>query len=129
MKLGQFFAFFALVTSMLGVAFSMVDFLGDGLKMKRAGKQRGLLCAIVFLPPFILTVLDPSIFVTALGFAGGFGETFLNGLIPVMFVWVGRYVRKLPGREQLFGGRALLAILFLLSLAVAAFEVAFVLLN
>jgi len=127
MKLGQFFAFFALITSMLGVAFSMVDFLGDGLKIKRTGKQRAILCAIVFLPPFILTTLDPSIFVTALGFAGGFGEAFLNGLIPVMFVWVGRYMMKLGGRKQLFGGRILLAILFILSLSVAAFEVAFVL--
>jgi tyrosine-specific transport protein len=122
MKLGQFFAFFALITSMLGVAFSMVDFLADGLKMQRAGKQRVLLSFIVFLPPFILTVLNPAIFVTALGFAGGFGEAFLNGLIPVMLVWVGRYVRKIEGQEQIPGGRLLLAILFILSLSVAVFE-------
>ncbi|HEX2582722.1 MAG TPA: aromatic amino acid transport family protein [Chlamydiales bacterium] len=122
MKLGQFFAFFALITSMLGVAFSMVDFLADGLKMQRAGKQRILLSFIVFLPPFVLTVLDPAIFVTALGFAGGFGEAFLNGLIPVLLVWVGRYIRKMGGQEQIPGGRLLLAILLLLSLSVAVFE-------
>jgi tyrosine-specific transport protein len=127
MKLGQFFAFFALITSMLGVAFSMVDFLGDGLKIKRTGKQRALLCLIVFLPPFVLTVLDPAIFVTALGFAGGFGEAFLNGLVPVMLVWVGRYVRQIGGREQIPGGRLVLAILFVLSLSVAVLEIIFVL--
>ena len=129
MKLGQFFAFFALITSMLGVSFSMVDFLADGFKIKRTGKYRVLLCFLVFFPPFILTVLDPKIFVTALGFAGGFGEAFLNGLIPVMLVWVGRYFRKLDGKEQLGGGRPLLSILFALSLSVAVFEILFVLTN
>jgi len=127
MKVGQFFAFFALITSMLGVSFSMVDFLADGLKVKRTGKWRVFLCFTVFFPPFILTVLDPKIFVTALGFAGGFGEAFLNGLIPVMLVWVGRYSRKIGGREQLGGGRLLLALLFMLSLSVAVFEILFVL--
>ena len=39
---GRYFAFFAVITSMLGVAFSMVDFLGDGLKMSRTGWSRGL---------------------------------------------------------------------------------------
>lgn len=38
--IGQYFAFFAIVTSMLGVAFSMVDFLGDGLKVSRNGLMR-----------------------------------------------------------------------------------------
>ncbi len=129
MKLGQFFAFFALVTSMVGVAFSMVDFLGDGLKIKRTGHQRIYLCLAVFIPPFILTSLDPKIFITALGFAGGFGEAFLNGLIPVSLVWVGRYIRKIDGHKQLPGGKLLLGALFILSLSVAAFEVAFVLMG
>jgi len=126
MTFGQFFAFFALVTSMLGVAFSMVDFLGDGLKIDRKGKHRILLCIVIFLPPFILTAIDPNIFVTALGFAGGFGEAFLNGLIPVSLVWVGRYIRKLGGRELVPGGKIMLGLLFALAMAVAAFEIVFV---
>ena len=127
MRLGQFFAFFAIVTSMLGVAFSMVDFLGDGLKDRWLGKQRLLLCLLVFIPPLFLTAIDPKIFVMALGFAGGFGEAFLNGIIPVSLVWVGRYGRQMGGREQVPGGRWMLGLLFVLSLVVAGFEIAFVL--
>jgi len=121
--LGQFFAFFAIVTSMLGVAFSMVDFLADGLQVK--GK-RWLLCTLVFFPPFLLSALDPSIFVTALGFAGGFGEAFLNGVLPVAFVWVGRYMRGLEGRELVVGGRGMLGMLFAVAVAVAVSEIVFV---
>src|SRR5579872_2162722 len=35
MQVAQFFAFFAIITSMLGVAFSMVDFLADGMKDRK----------------------------------------------------------------------------------------------
>jgi tyrosine-specific transport protein len=81
----------------------------------------------VFLPPFFLSLLDPSIFVTALGFAGGFGEAFLNGLLPVAFVWVGRFMRKLDGKALVPGGRWMLALLFILALTVAISEIIFVL--
>lgn len=126
-QLGQFFAFFAIVTSMLGVAFSMVDFLGDGLNVKRTGAIRVMLCGAVFLPPFLFSSIDPSIFVLAIGFAGGFGEAFLNGILPVALVWVGRYGRGLGGREQIPGGEISLGLLFALSLIVMGCEIAFVL--
>lgn len=109
---GRYFAFFAVITSMLGVAFSMVDFLGDGLNWKRTGASRILLTILTFLVPCALTIIDPAIFVTAIGFAGGFGEAFLNGLLPIAMVWVGRYHLKLEGMHQLTGDRRLLRILF-----------------
>ncbi len=127
MKAAQFFAFFAIITSMLGVAFSMVDFLADGMNIKaKGGWSRILLCLIVFMPPFLFSVLDPTVFVTAIGFAGGFGEAFLNGLLPVAMVWVGRYQRNLGGHEQLPGNKAMLALLFAFGLAVMILEIIFV---
>lgn len=125
MQTGQFFAFFALTTSMLGVAFSMVDFLGDGLKMRRTGSSRIFLCLLVFLPPFIFSAIDPAIFVLAISFAGGFGEAFLNGLLPIALVWIGRYHRKLESQPQLFGDKKLLILLFSAALSVVAFEIIF----
>lgn len=109
---GRYFAFFAVITSMLGVAFSMVDFLGDGFNLKRSGYPRILLTFLTFLPPLVFTLVDPEVFVTAIGFAGGFGEAFLNGLLPIALVWVGRYYHKLEGDHQLPGNRWLLAALF-----------------
>jgi len=127
MQVAQFFAFFAIITSMLGVAFSMVDFLADGMKINaKQGWSRILLCLIVFMPPFLFSVLDPTVFVTAISFAGGFGEAFLNGLLPVALVWVGRYHRDLGGHEQLPGNKGMLALLFAFALAVMLLEVVFV---
>lgn len=128
MQLGQFFAFFAIITSMLGVAFSMVDFLADGLQVNGAKTStRSILCLLVFVPPFLFSALDPTIFVTAIGFAGGFGEAFLNGLLPIAMVWVGRYHRDLGGIAQLGGNKAMLCCLFGIAIAVMILEGLFLL--
>jgi tyrosine-specific transport protein len=108
---------------MLGVALSLVDFLGDGLKMNREKKSnRYFLVFLTFFPPFLCVIFDPTIFDRALGIAGGFGEAFLNGLLPVLLVWLGRYAMKLPSDFQLPGGKFTLALLLLISLTVIGFE-------
>lgn len=116
-RLANYLAFFAIVTSFLGVAFSMVDFLGDGLRMRRTGLHRLLLCLLVFVPPFIFASFNPGVFLLALGVAGGFGEAYLNGVFPVLTVWLGRYKHKLVSEKSLGGGKLGLAIL----MAAAAF--------
>lgn len=121
---GRFFAFFAIVTSTLGVAFSMVDFLGDGFRIPhRKGMKRVGLTVLTFTPPFILATLNPDIFASALGVAGGFGEAFLNGLLPVGLMWVGKYTWKLRTDLKMLGNRALLTLLVLYGLFVMALEV------
>ncbi len=100
----------------------MVDFLGDGLKISRTGLSRAILTICIFSPPFLLAAWDPAIFVTAISFAGGFGEAFLNGLLPVLLVWVGRYAHRLGGEHQLGGERYSLAALLLSSIFVMAIE-------
>ena len=107
----QCFAFFAIVTSLLGVAFSMIDFLADAWKVSATGRRRFFLTLLTFLPPFIFSLCDPAVFITALQVAGGLGESTLNGLIPIAFLWVGRYKLGLQGR--IFSGGRL--ILFLLA--------------
>ncbi len=120
--LGRFFALFALTTSLLGVAFSMVDFLSDGLKMQREGGSRIALAMLTFLPPGICAALNPTIFQKALGLAGGFGEVFLNGLLPVFLVWTGRYRFKQDSVDPLPGGRMMLGTLALTSLGIIGLE-------
>lgn len=120
--LGQIFSFFAIVTSIMGVAFSMVDFIGDGLNMKRVGKSRLFLCGLTFLPPFFLSSLDPSLFLVAISIAGGFGEAFLNGILPVSLVYVGRYKNSLKPVFSLLGEKWVLACLLIFALFVMAME-------
>ncbi len=112
--LGQAFAFFALTTSFLGVTLGLFDFMADGLKMKKKGWQKPYLFSLVFLPPTIIAMLNPNIFISALRYAGGIGCALLLGLLPVLMVWSGRYRKKLSSaHRQLPGGKAVLTLLAL----------------
>lgn len=121
--IGQIFSFFAIVTSMMGVAFGMVDFIGDGLKVKRKGRSRIFLCLLTFFPPFLLSSLDPSLFVLAISLAGGFGEAFLNGILPVLMVYKGRYKSHLKSTFSLPGKKLTLFVLVSLALLVVGLEI------
>lgn len=120
---GEFFGFFALVTSFLGVSLSMVDFLGDGLNIKRReGWLRLGLCLAVFMPPALFAASYPDIFIEAMGLAGGYGEAILNGLLPISMVWAGRYWLGLESEYSLFGGRPMLIVLLLITLFIMGIE-------
>lgn len=122
--IGRFFAFFAIVTSTLGVAFSMVDFLGDGFNIAhRKGVRRIALTLLTFIPPFIFATLNPGIFTTALGIAGGFGEAFLNGLLPIGLLWVGKYTWKLKADLAWLENKGVLSFLIAYALFVVALEI------
>jgi len=84
------FAFFALVTSFLGVSLSVVDFLADALQVSRSGLYRFFLILLMLIPPVVLSALYPGIFMDALGLAGGIGEAVMNGLLPIAFAVVAK---------------------------------------
>jgi tyrosine-specific transport protein len=107
---GQMFAFFAITTSYLGVTLGLFDFLADGLKKAKMGLQRLGLALLTFLPPLIIGLLYPGIFISALIYAGGLGCALLLGLFPTLMVWVAR-ARKEEGPSMLGGGRAFLSLL------------------
>lgn len=110
--IGKAFGFFALATSLLGVSLSLRDFLADGLKIKKDSKGRVLLCALIFLPPIILSMINPNIFIKALVLAGGVGSAFLLGLLPILMVFSKRYILKANNTSyQLWGGMPYLTLL------------------
>lgn len=118
---GQIFAFFALTTSFLGVGFSFVDFLRDG--MLSFGKLvRRFICVLAtLLPPFICVLINPSVFEQALGIAGGFGESILNGIIPVALFF--QMQRRYTERDLSLRFKSFLVFLVLFSLFVIGIEV------
>lgn len=111
--LGQSFAFFALVTSFFGVTLGLMDFLSDGLKVKKTYKGKLLLCLLIFVPPFVLSIFYPHVFLIALDYAGGIGCALLLGLLPILMTWKGRYILKLGNQPLLKGGKMILGLLFL----------------
>jgi tyrosine-specific transport protein len=85
-SLGHYFAFFALLTSFFGVALGLVDFLADGLKVKKTRKGKLLLLSLIYIPTLFIAVQHPSIFLEALDYAGGYGCALLLGLLPILMV-------------------------------------------
>ncbi|MBN4066853.1 tyrosine transporter [Simkania negevensis] len=115
----RFFAFFAIVTSFLGVTLGLVDFMADGLKIKKKGRGKVLLALLVFVVPLFVVLVNPHLFLKALGYAGGIGGSLLLGLLPIMVVFSVRYLKK--GKQtprQLFGGKTMLGVLTLFVLVV-----------
>jgi tyrosine-specific transport protein len=112
-KIGEFFAFFALITSFLGVTLGLLDFMSDGLKVKKNVAGKFLLSSLIFGPPLLFSMVNPGVFLNALHYAGGLGCALLLGLLPIVMVWRGRYTLKLKSSYSLFGGRITLSLLIL----------------
>ncbi len=112
--IGQIFAFCALTTSFLGVTLGLFDFLSDGLKMPKKGRNKLFLYLLVYLPPAVIAMLNPNIFISALSYAGGIGGILLLGLFPILMVWSGRYKKNLEKRYQQLGGGKLVLVLLIL---------------
>ena len=91
--------------------------MADGLQVAKVGLKKIGLCALIYIPPIIVAMINPNIFLRALGYAGGIGCALLLGLFPILMVWSGRYRKDYPSvSRQLFGGKKML--LFLSSFVV-----------
>lgn len=117
---GEFFAFFAIVTSFLGVTLSMLDFLADGFHVKKTIVGRASLALLIFVPAIIVAMTNPSLFLNALSLGGGFGCALLLGLLPIIMAFSGRYFLKKKGVRMLFGGVPLLLLMGIFIITVVA---------
>jgi len=117
--IAEYFAFFAIITSFLGIAFGLYDFLADGFKIKKIGKGKAALGLLIIVPTLIFATKFSRIFIVALEISGGFGDSILNGIIPILMVWYGRYRLHLsnPVSYRLAGGKPLLICLGLFFIA------------
>lgn len=121
-NVAQYFAFFAIVTSFVGVALSFVDFLADGLNVKRTPSGKLLLLSLVLVPPFFFALVYPRIFLLALNYAGGFGAVILFGILPAAMVWSGRYYKNFSFNPLVPGGKSVLVLVILLSCVVVGIQ-------
>ena len=111
--IGQAFAFFAMTASFIGLAIAFFDFWADGLKWQKKGMKKVGLMALVFAIPFVVSIINPTIFFLALTWAGGIGVALLLGIMPILFVSSGRYWQKRSKvHRELGGGKVTLCILF-----------------
>lgn len=121
--IAQTFALFAIVTSFLAQSLSLVDFLGDGLKIPKEKWGRFFLILLTLIPPYIFAFLYPGIFIRALNLAGGFSAVILFGVMPVLMVWIIRKQQKGKILPLIPIGKGLLSLIFILALAIFFLEV------
>jgi len=110
-QIAEYFAFFAIVTSFLGLCLGLFDFLSDGLKIKNQGWGHLKLGALVLIPTLVSASYFERVFLAAMDSTGGFGDTILNGIIPVLMVWIGRYRLGYQSAFRIPGGKPLLVLI------------------
>ncbi len=112
----NFFATICVLTSFLGVSLGLSDFLADGLKIQKVGKGNLTVTLVTYLPPLLVVVFYPSIFIKAISYAGLCCIVLLM-LLPALMTWSGRYRKQFSvGKYQVAGGRV--AIILLIVVAV-----------
>jgi tyrosine-specific transport protein len=121
-KVADCFAFFALVTSFLGISLGLFDFLADGLKIERTRLGNIALGLLVALPTLFFALTMERVFLRALDMSGGIGDSLLNGLLPALMVWVGRYRKHFISDYPPFGGKPLIVFVILYALGVFTIE-------
>lgn len=121
--IGNAFAFFTFTASYIALSLAFLDFLSDGLKVKKVGIRKVLLCLAVFIPPLLISLINPNIFLSALGYAGGISCAILFGIYPPLMVWIGRYQKGFKTRRQLGGGKALLVLMIFLIILELGIEI------
>lgn len=121
--IADFFAFFALVTSFLGIGMGLFDFLADGFKISKKGWGAIFLGLLIVLPTLLFALKVKRIFLIALDTTGGVGDSILNALFPALMLWIGRYRRKLVSDFQIPGGRPLIFLAMCYAILVFLLEV------
>lgn len=116
----SFFAVFALVTSFFGIGIGLFDFLSDGLHISKKGKGAVILGLLVLVPSLFFAISFERVFIVALDVSGGFGDTILNGVVPLIMVWIGikRFAPHLS-RNAVVRNVAIVLLLGLFALAFA----------
>lgn len=115
-KVLSFFSYMAIASSFLGVTLGLLDYLTDlfGFGRSRAGRSKA--AALAFLPPLLACLLFPTGFVLAISYVG-FAATVWTAFVPALLLHACR--KKFgPGKGyQVYGGKWLMAWVFLFGLA------------
>lgn len=110
----DFFTSICMLTAFLGVALCLISFLADGLKVEQRGWSGLGLFLLTFVPPLIIVIYYPGVYLHALNYAGLFCVILLL-LLPALMTVYGR--RKFESRYKVPGGVYSQALVILCSIA------------
>lgn len=85
---GLIFSLLALLTSYLGVGAALSSFLRDIVPALRPDNRALWVFLLVFLPPLVIALIYPDIFIHMVELVGGIGTVILFGFLPILgFIW------------------------------------------
>jgi tyrosine-specific transport protein len=99
------FAFIAIITSLIGVATSLKDFLSDERILNR---NNIIILLIIIFPPILSIMYLKYGFISILKISGVL-VSILLGIMPTITVWHGRYNLKIESKIIIPGGKKILA--------------------
>ncbi|MCB1108383.1 MAG: tyrosine transporter [Chlamydiia bacterium] len=117
-KTAQFFSFFAITTSFLGLAISLSDFLVDGLKIKKNWEGKLLAIGLTFTPPLVFVFTYRRGFIVALEYAGAFVAVLLL-FLPAVMAWK----LKKPKFYQTMKAKALIIFIIIVAAGIVIIDV------
>ncbi len=117
-KTAQFFSFFAITTSFLGLAISLSDFLIDGLKIKKSWEGKLLALGLTFIPPLLFVLTYKRGFILALEYAGAFVAVLLL-FLPAVMAWK----LKTPKFYQTIKAKILMIFIIFVAISVVIIDI------
>lgn len=108
-NIAKLFISICAITSFLGVSIGLTDFIADGIQKDKKGKNGIIVHAISFLPPLVIVLIAPGIFIEALAYAGIWCILLLV-FMPLLMVYSGRHHKALSDKHIIPGGRPLLIV-------------------
>lgn len=120
------FSLFALLTSFIPCAISLVDFVKDSAKNTLSPSARNdiIFLSVVFVPTLLFTLTYPGLFLHMLDFAGGFIDVLLFGVLPAMVVLKGRKTLAVSRQQyQVYGGSVTPILILIFSLLVLSIKI------
>lgn len=121
--LTKFFTSICMATSFLSVSLCLSDFLADGFNVSKKGLGKFIIFGATFLPPVLIVLFCPNMFIKGLSYAG-LSCFVLMVLLPPLMVWRGRYHLSLDQRSyrapggKLFLGTLLLFATFMVGIGI-----------
>ncbi len=100
----KIFALISIITSLIGVATSLKDFLSDERVLN---KNNLIILFIIIIPPIISIIFLKYSFINILKLSGVL-VSILLGIAPTITVWHGRYNLKIEGKVIIPGGKKIL---------------------
>jgi tyrosine-specific transport protein len=110
----RLFSSICMLTAFLAVSIGLFDFIADGLTLKKQGIQKIMIALITFLPPLLVVLFKPGIYLNALSYAG-ICCVILLLLLPALMSL--RYsIQNKPQKPFIIGGNITYSLLIFVAL-------------